>query len=108
MEPTVALIAGIIGLAIALTIIVYNTFAWGFVLFKFWSWFVLPVFTTAPHITLAQAMGLMLVISLFHKNSYMKSSYNNIPVKTDIKWGSWVLSPWLTFFFGWVIYSLFI
>lgn len=43
----------------------YSVFSWGFVLFKFWYWFLIPVFITAPQVSYLQAVGLMFILTFF-------------------------------------------
>ena len=44
-----------------------STVGWGLCTFKFWYWFILPVFSAAPLITFSQAIGLSLFSMLFNK-----------------------------------------
>jgi hypothetical protein len=99
------MLAFIIIVAIILGMFLYDTLAWGLVLFKFWGWFVLPVFVTLPILTFVQALGLMLVIGLFknHKVQTIKKQYRD-STGSNLYW--WM--PWLTLGFGWVAYALFI
>lgn len=93
----------IVGLIVVLFL--YDTLAWGLVLFKFWGWFVLPVFVALPALSFVQALGLMFVIGLFknHNTQLIKKEY-----KVDnMDWLMWVM-PWATLFFGWLAYVLFI
>ena len=46
-------------------LLTYTSFMGGLVVYKFWYWFLLPVFHDLPHITYAQAVGLMFFIGLF-------------------------------------------
>jgi hypothetical protein len=98
------MIGFIIVVAIIAGIFLYDTLAWGWVLFKFWGWFVLPVFVAVPALTFIQALGLMFVIGLFknHTPSTIKKQYRDD--------NSWLLfaTPWFTLFFGWLAYVLFI
>jgi len=83
-------------------IFLYNTFSWGLVMLKFWTWFVLPVFTGLPVITFYQAIGLIFFISLFknHIPSFKKELL-------DVNGKSmWLFLPWLTLFFGWLVHIL--
>lgn len=52
----------IVGILVIIGIIfgsvLYGTLAWGFVLYKFWYWFLIPSFPDIPEITFVQAMGL--------------------------------------------------
>jgi hypothetical protein len=84
---------------------IYSVTSWGLVLFKFWGWFVLPIFQSLPELTFAQAVGLMLVISLFKgvNSDVIKAEYKE-------KWGVWLgfAYPWITLLFGWLAYLIFI
>jgi len=57
---------GLVGIVLLFALgFLYGAFTWGFVMFKFWTWFVLPVFTTLPNLTIIQCVGLMMFIGLF-------------------------------------------
>lgn len=93
-----ALLDIVIIIALALT---YSAFSWGLVLYKFWTWFILPVFITLPVITLVQAVGLVFFISLFKaqavqviKDEYLKKNY--------VLYGN-LLTPWITLFIGYLV-----
>jgi hypothetical protein len=87
---------------------VYDTLTWGLVLYKFWGWFVLPVFITLPALTFTQAIGLMFVVSLFKSNfagegladEYKKNKYAQV-------WQV-LLLPWIALLFGWLAYSIWV
>lgn len=60
-----ALIA-IIGVATLFTaLIIYGTFAWGYVAHVFYNWFLLTAFPNLPHLTLIQVIGLSFFVGLF-------------------------------------------
>lgn len=90
-----------------LAFIFYSMFSWGFVCFKFWEWFIVPVFPTLPHIGLIQCIGLMFFISLF-KNHYYKEKNdekNDDNTLENLKLA--IIYPWLTVLLGY-IFKLFI
>lgn len=103
METLIALIILIVLIGLAF---LYDTLSWGLVLYKFWGWFVLPVFTTLPALTFEQALGLMFVVGLFKshfageniKDEYKKDKYNQPLVA--------LLLPWMTLIFGWLAWSI--
>lgn len=84
--------------------IIYSSFSWGFVCFKFWMWFILPIFPMLPTLTFLQCVGLMIFISLFNRN---------IPDDT-IKENKWervvaiMILPWVVLSMAWFIKILFI
>jgi hypothetical protein len=100
------LIAGIILVILIGIIFIYDTLSWGLVLYKFWGWFVLPVFTTLPVLTFTQALGLMFVVGLFKshfageniKDEYKKDKYSQTIVL--------FILPWLTLIFGWLAWLI--
>lgn len=83
-------------------IVIYGSFAWGFVFMKLYYWFITPIFTGLPVITLYQFMGLGVVIS----------TIVNLPTQTEVKpelkaetnWFSLFLKPWGMLFFAWLVY----
>lgn len=85
-------------------VVVYTSFSWGFVLFKFWYWFLLPVFTTIPQIDFYQAVGLMFIINLFNrysakvsiKDEYLKDNKGTVYTIAFI-------GPWLVLLVGYCI-----
>jgi hypothetical protein len=80
----------------------WGAFGWGFVLYKFWQWFVLPVFTTLPHISISQAVGLMMVVQLFDKN--IPQVFDDEFLNSDKKNVFDIISPIITFVFGWIVW----
>lgn len=95
----------IIVIVIILVLFLYDTLAWGLILFKFWGWFVLPVFVTLPTLTFVQAIGLIFVINLFknHKAQIIKKQYEDKRVSNH-----YLYMPWITLGFGWLAYALFL
>jgi hypothetical protein len=77
----------------------YGAFTWGLVFYKFYNWFVLPVFTILPHITFFQAMGLMMVVSLFHNHVAQEDD----KAKRNKAMLSLIIAPWVVLFVGWVV-----
>lgn len=88
-------------IAIFALAIAYSAFSWGLVLYKFWDWFVLPVFVTLPVLTLIQAVGLMFFISLFKTQPFqvMKNKYEKKNYATYLG----LLAPWVSLFIGYLV-----
>lgn len=56
-----------VGVIIVVSLVyVYYTFTWGYTLYSFYNWFLLPVFKFLPEITWYQACGVFLFITLFN------------------------------------------
>lgn len=95
------LFIALVGLASAIGalggLIVYTMLSWGYVLYKFWEWFVLPVFHTLPSITMYQAVGLMFVVNLF--KSHVPANTPDNETTTTKKVGNMIgacITPWVT------------
>lgn len=102
MEALVAILLVILLLG---AIMSYASLSWGWVLYKYWGWFILPVFTDAPTINYWQAVGLMLVIGLFNRStSIIKDEYTD----NSKMWGHLILGPWIALFIAWIIRSVWI
>jgi hypothetical protein len=95
---------GLLGVIVLVFVVVcYSAFSWGFVFFKFWGWFVLPVFTFLPAINFWQALGLILVTNVISRNySVMKEEL----IDEGKSWFMLVCSPWLTLLIAFVIKSI--
>lgn len=92
-------------LLMALISVIYMTFSWGFVAWKFWYWFLMPIFPMLPAITFVQAMGVMLVISLFRGSQaqIIRDDYVNTRLSTTLS----IISPWFVFIIGWLVKIIF-
>lgn len=99
MEVLLALI-GAIGLAIA--ILCYNAFVWGFVAHTLYGWFILSAFADAPQFSILQFVGFALFLGALKPKlgSVVKSEYED-PNKM---WFNLLLSPWLVLGFAWFIH----
>lgn len=87
-------------------IFLYETLVWGLVLYKFWGWFVLPIFTTLPEINFVQALGLMFVVGLFKSNYIGENIHDDYKKKFGSSFITTYVMPWLTLFFGWLAYVI--
>ena len=93
-------ILGFIGLIICA--LAYDALVWGLAGYKFWYWFLLPVFTTLPQILFWQAVGLMFFISLFKSQGQtIKKEYRDDSAQIGIA----LLLPWVTLLLGWVAHA---
>lgn len=86
---------------------IYVLISSGFLLLKFYGWFILPIFTSLPEINFLQAVGLNLVFYFFNKISssdvliYLefKEKYEN---ENLFKY-YWILYPWTVLFLGYLV-----
>jgi len=104
MLEALLIILGVISLFAI--ILLYGTFAWGFVLYKFWGWFLLPVFPLLPQISIVQAVGISFVIALFGVKTMtiIKEEYRKKAEETLASF----LSPFIVFVFGWLFKIIFL
>jgi hypothetical protein len=97
MEAIIAIIGG---LGLMALVIAYSTFTWALVVYKYYYWFVLPLFTDLPAIDYKQAIMLVFILSLFktHSTVSIKKEYKD---ETDA-WVYLILLPWISLFMGWI------
>lgn len=77
----------------------------GFIMIKFWSWFVLPVFFL-PSLSLIQAIGFNFFLSwIFYQKRDKKKDYNFSKFMEDFF--DSLLSSAAVFFIGWLIHLLY-
>lgn len=91
-----------------------NTLGSAFVLFKFWSWLVLPQFPDAPAISYAGSIGLMLVVNTLQMETSVALSRLQLRLKkedepfyTDAVWSAVKLLAWPTLLLaGWLYHTV--
>lgn len=96
------ILSGLITIITLLAIgLAYGAFVWGWVCFKFWYWFVLPVFTTLPEVTFIQCVGLMMFISLFKstESQVINKEYVNQDATNILQ----IIAPLIVLFVGWIV-----
>lgn len=86
----------------AVVVILYSAFAWGFVVSKFYLWFILPVFPSLPYFSILQFIGFLLFLSAVMPKHYsgLKDEYED---KSKI-WSYGLLNPWITLTIGYLIH----
>ena len=94
-------ISGIIAVAVIILLLtLYSSLCWGIVLYKFWYWFLIPVFPILPEISYTLSVGLIMFIALFHNHSSnIKEEYKD----TKQVYINMFLAPWLTLLMGWIV-----
>jgi hypothetical protein len=73
----------------------------GWVLLTFWNWFILPL--GAPHITLAHALGISIILNYLLDNISREGRYKDKD-KIEIAFGL-ILEPLFILFLGWIVKS---
>lgn len=91
------------GVTLILLALLYGVFAWGYILWKFWYWFLLPVFPTMPNVTVIECVGLMLIITLFktHSVQAIKKEYQDEKLSNAVSF----LAPIIVFLVGWIVHT---
>ena len=90
----------LIALIVVFGLLAYSSIMGGYVVYKFWYWFLLPVFPELPDITYAQAIGLMFFIGLFKYHG--KSNKNDEDTKNLIMG---IIAPILMLIVGSVVHA---
>ncbi len=107
IEALVTIFGATVGIIILVILAsCYGAFSWGLIFWKFWYWFLLPVFPQVPEITFLQAVGLMFVVDLFKNQVHqqIKAEY-----KDDKSTGLLsLIYPWLTLGIGWLFKIVFL
>lgn len=87
-------------------IFIYSALSWGLVFFKFYGWFVLPVYTSLPDVNYWQSVGLIFFVGLFcrYHGEGLKNEYKDFSALVM----TGVLTPWWSLFLGYMAYLFFI
>ncbi len=101
MTEIILLLGYIFGFTLLL---LYGSFVKGFIVYKFWYWFLLPAFPTVPHISYIHAVGLSLLLVLFHQVDSTKKSIVGNEIVTKPDYGLGLIYPWLVLLMGWVVH----
>lgn len=76
----------------------YGALVGGLTVLKFYTWFLLPVFTTLPIITFTQAIGISMFLSI------LKTSKDKSKDKDDVKyWAELCIIPWIILLIGFIL-----
>jgi len=92
-------------LGILIVCIAYDALVWGLVGYKFWYWFLIPIFPTLPTILFWQAVGLMFFITLFKSmGQLVKKEYKD----NNTEALGVIIYPWILLLCGWIAHALII
>ena len=100
-----ALLAIIGAIVLVLVLIAYGAFAYGVVMYNFWYWFITPVFSSAPIISVSQAIGLNMFTSIITIGISKKQSKK----EEGDKWttlGTALFTPWFLLELGYFVHLL--
>lgn len=93
---------------LSLCLSVFNVVARGFMIKTLWTWFVLPVFTTMPSLTILSAYGLSMVIQALCVWKWTSAAEMRDNKSSDFGDNQivFLLTSGIFLFTGWVIHSL--
>ena len=96
------LFAAVFGFFIIAGALAFGAFAWGYIFYSFWGWFVLPVFTTLPVVNIYQAIGLVMFLDLFKNMNMpvMKEEYRDSTTQSVMT----IIAPFVVFIVGWLVH----
>ena len=100
------LLAIIIVIAVLAGAVLYGAYSWGYVLYMFYDWFVIPVFPFLPDLNYNQAIGLMLVVMLLRGGRYNPDKVDETERQKWEKFAGVILAPWIMLVMGWFIKGL--
>ena len=101
MESLLLFLGGLAGICL---LILYSSFSRGWVLYKFYYWFALPVFDTLPRIGFLEAVGLMFLVNLTHNSSSDEKYLGDRKIESKTNWIAEVIKPWIVLVIGWFVH----
>jgi len=81
----------------------YTSISWGFVAYKTYYWFILPLSTVLPQLTLFQMVGIVIFVSIL-TNKKSTTKYKNLEEEKTEKFLNFILAPWLVLLMSYVVY----
>ena len=101
-------VLAVLGILLLLfVLVIYNSFAWGFVAKIIAGWYIIPLFPQFPDLTILQYAGIMFFIGcLVHSSNNLdiKSEYREESYKTFIRSS---LKPWLLLLAAWLLHLIY-
>jgi len=90
-------------MGIGILIFFYTAISWGFLMYKLWYWFILPIFPALPQLDYRQCMSLILIVVVL-----ITPSVGMPKQKEDIGIITVILIPWVFFVFCWLFKIIFL
>ena len=103
METLIALV-GIVALIAIL--LFYGSLSWGFVISKFYLWFIVSTIPDAPNFTVLQFIGIAFFLSAImpkHTVVQIKKEYKDENQSLIIS----LIGPWITLLCGYILYCFY-
>lgn len=92
--------------AIVIVALFYGSFSWGFVVSKFYAWFILTIYPDAPEFTILQFVGIMFFLGAILPKLYVKDIKKEYR-DNEYDWIVILLAPWLTLICGWLVHLVY-
>ena|SRR5687767_6539428 len=93
-------------LLLVVGVMVYGVVVGGWAVDRFYYWFLLPVFPTAPLITFSQAIGISFILLLFKNHQVeSKNPYESESDKNTRIYGGLFIYPVIVFL-GWIVHLI--
>jgi hypothetical protein len=84
--------------------IIYSALSYGYVATVFSKWFIKPIFSSIPDISILQYAGIMYFIHLF--NNHDTTVYEDHKTDFNETFAKILIRPWVILLSGWIIYNL--
>jgi hypothetical protein len=85
-----------------LIMVVISIIISGFMFFKLWAWFIMPVFISAPKLTFAQSVGISVFLSIIFARKYDTKEKDFDEVIESFIGGILLIA--VLFLFAWIVY----
>ena len=109
IETIITIIVAIFGIAVVTALaLCYAALSWGFVMYKFWGWFIPMAFPTIaiPHLLYYQAIALVVFLDVVKATSTqkIKEEYTDKTAGAIIA----IIAPWIVLGVGYFVYAFII
>lgn len=92
---------GAFGIAFLLGL--YSALSWGYVSYKAYYWFILPLSSELPQFTFFQMVGIVIFTSLLFGKKYSKK-YKDLKEDSLSNYTNLFLSPWMSLLMSYLVY----
>lgn len=105
-DIAVTVLDGMLGCMVLAAVLIPSTILNGWVTSTLWGWFIQPVFGLRP-ITLGEAIGLSLFVSLFRAHRFNQSVKKDKRLEESLTMvAEIILNPFLVLAFGYVLHLI--
>ncbi len=109
MKNIIAALIVIIGIVLVIPVfLAYSVFSWGYVVSILWNWFINPLNLGLPTFTIAQFIGIMLVLSALLPKKSTPTSIKKEYKDDTYDWVNPIFAPWITLLFAYLVHTFLI